>query len=100
MKIHFTFICLLLVFFSSGQVIVSPSWSKDPLYLEFAKASRYNEKTAKIEAEFYKTASIGIDNTGLLPSVSIDVPDIFFIKLSTIYKIKYECLSGGEESIS
>ena len=84
-----------------SQKIQSPVWSQSHIYFETAKISKFNTSTKKFGVETYKTASIFIENANLsTPTLTVDIPDIFFMKEGNINSIKYEQADDGSENIT
>jgi len=84
-------ILLLVTLHGNSQMISTPSFREPTLTFETAKINRFNTKTKTYGAEIFKTCTVIIEYANTTtPTISVDMPDIYYCKNLEVYSIKYE----------
>ena len=85
----------------SSQPVSKPEWNKTYIVYETAKIRTTDTKTKKYGPEQYKTSDIEIwTSEGSLPTFSIDIPDLYYIKKVSANSIEYKLGEDGVTTIS
>lgn len=85
-------VLLLLSRISFAQVPSEPLWASSYIGFETAKYRQFDDKTKKYGPDKYKTCTVVISNGNDIPlqDVTIDLPDLFYIKSSDISYTEYK----------
>ena len=93
---------ILIPTLSFGQTIAPPYWGKETISFETAKIKQIIDvKMGKYGPETFKTCKILITDENLgLTNLTIDMPDIFFLKEADMYSMTYEKTAKDNVSVS
>jgi hypothetical protein len=93
-------VCLFLPVLAFAQKPGVPQWAHNHEQFLFAKIKQFNSATKSFGPETYKDCSIVFEDAtdNLIMTVTVDLPDRFYLKLATVSEIQYQLMSSKTES--